>query len=169
MTLLGEVLLRLPAVVILCYLPFLCYLDIKDREIPHLVWAPLWATCLPITAYLYLTGNYSWGSLIFSLIMCGVFWAMHRKDLIQGADLMLLLTIALFFQLNPFPVPHGPEQPVFFVYLVGMMILTAPVLFFLNLAKGRIGSLKEMMTEWPRGIPMVLPISAALVLTVVMG
>jgi hypothetical protein len=169
MTPLDTILLQIPVISLLIYVPVVCYADLKWREIPHLWWLPLWAVNVPVMVWLYSIGLYPIYALPISLIMAAIFWTMHQFDYIQGADLIWLWAISLFFVLNPVPFLHGPEQLIFYLYLMAMMILTAPVLFFLNLARGSHGTLKEMMSEWPRGVPLVLPISAALLLTVVLG
>jgi hypothetical protein len=166
---LESILLQIPTISLLLYVPVVCYSDLKWREIPHLWWLPLWAVNVPVMVWLYSIGLYPIYALPISLIMAAIFWAMHRFDYIQGADTLWLWAISLFFVLNPVPFLHGPEQFIFYLYLMAMMILTAPVLFFMNLARGFRGSLKEMMGEWPLGVPLALPISAALLLTVVLG
>jgi len=169
MTPLDELLLRLPVVSLLAYLPFIIYADLKWRQVPSHWWLPLWGLNLPIMLYFYYSGIYTIPMAILSMVMVGIFWVMHRLDIIQGADTVFLWAISLFFVAAPFPFPHGNAQVIFYLYLVAMMILTAPVLLFLNLRRGFRGSLPAMMSEWPRGVPLLLPISAALVIAVVVG
>jgi hypothetical protein len=164
-----DILIWIPFISLLIYLPSACYADLKWREIPHLWWLPLWIVNTPVMLYLYGTGFYPFYALPISLVMAGIFWMMHRLDFIQGADTIWLWSISLFFVVNPLGWPHGPEQFIFYIYLMAMMILTAPALFFLNLRRGHMGSLRVMMSEWPGGVPLILPISAALILAVVFG
>jgi len=169
MTPLDNILLQIPIISLLLYVPVVCYADLKWREIPHLWWLPLWAVNVPVMVWFYLVGFYPIYALPISLIMAGIFWTMHQFDYLQGADTLWLWAISLFFVLNPVPILHGPEQFIFYLYLMAMMILTAPVLFFLNALQGIRGNLYIMMSNWPRGVPLVLPISAAFLLTVVLG
>jgi hypothetical protein len=164
-----EVLLRLPVISLLLYVPFVCYADLKWRQFLHSWWIPLWAVNVPIIFYFYRLGFYPIYTLPVSLIMAGIFWAMHQLDFIQGADLIFLWSISLFFVAAPLPVPHGGIQPLFCLYLAAAMIFTAPVVLLLNLRRGTQGSLLAMMTWLPGGVPMALPISAALIMTVVLG
>jgi hypothetical protein len=169
MTPLEELLLRIPIISLLAYLPFIIYADVKWRQIPPHWWLPLWGLNIPIMVYFYRSGYYPIQTAILSMIMIGIFWVMHHRDLIQGADTVFLWAISLFFVAAPFPVIHGDAQLIFYLYLIAMMILTAPVLFFLNVRRGFRGSLYAMMSEWPGGVPMLIPISAALVLAVLFG
>jgi hypothetical protein len=163
-------LMWVPFVSLLLYVPFVCAADLKWREIPGLWWVPLWVVNVPVMLYLYGTGFYPLYALPISLVMVGIFWVMHHLDHIQGADTIWLWSISLFFVVNPLGMwPHGPEQFVFYLYLMAMMIFTAPALFFLNLWRGHTGSIREMMGGIAGGVPLILPISAALVLAVVMG
>ena len=169
MTPIEEIMLRIPVVTLLLYVPFICYADLKWREIPFKWWLPLLAVDLPILIYFNYTGYFPPQVAILSLIMVGMFWVMHRLDFIQGSDFIFLAAISLFFVVAPFPVPHWGAQILFYLYLIAAMIFTAPVLFYLNYRRGFRGSFRAMVSEWPGGIPLILPISAALLMTVVLG
>jgi hypothetical protein len=169
MTPLDEILIRLPVAILLVYVPFICILDLKWREIPPAIWLPLWIVNVPTVSYLYLAGFYPWYALPFSLIMCGIFRAMYSRGLIHGADVYWLWAVSLFFVVNPFPVPHGIEQFPFYVFLITTMMLTAGILLWANYRAGRRGTVVQMLSNYPGGVPLVLPISAAFLLTVVFG
>ena len=170
MTPLNDFLVRLPSVLLLAYVPFVCYADLKWREFRHRWWLPLWVVNLPLIFYLYRLDLYPITALPLSLIMCGIFWAMHHFDYIQGADTLWLWAISLFFVANPLGMfPHGPEQIPFFLYLMVMMILSAPVALLINWRNGKHGDPLQMMNTYGLGIHLMVPISAALVITMVMS
>ena len=169
MTPLDEFLLRIPILSLLAYVPFICYADVKWREIPHRWWFPLWGVNAPILAYFYWEGLYPFFALPVSLVMCGIFWVLMRRDYIQGADMLFLWAVSLFFVTNPYPLPHGIEQFPFYAFLIATMLITAPVLLVLNYYDGERRSVLSMMSHYPGGVPFILPISAALVLTVMFG
>jgi hypothetical protein len=161
-----ELLVRLPAVSLLAYIPFVCYLDLKWRRVPLLLWLPLWVVNVPVAIYLYQGGLYPLVAIPLSLIICAFLYLAMRMGAYQnlnGDDLLYLWAISAFFITNPFPVPHGIAFLPFYIYLVAVMLLAIPVVAFLNLRAGRPG------LAYPGGIPMMLPISAALIMTVVFG
>jgi hypothetical protein len=169
MTPLDEIMVRVPITTLLLYVPVICWLDLRDREIPHELWIPLWVVNIPALYYLYRAGYYPLAALPISLVMCGIFYVMNARGSIEGADMLWLWAISLFFVINPWPVPHGIMQPVFYIYLIVIMILTAGVLLVLNYRKGYRDTMVQMMSRWDNGVPFVVPISAALVATVVFG
>ena len=169
MTPLDTILLQTPVISLLVYVPFVCYADLKWRQFLHSWWLPLWIVNLPVMYYFYRSGLYPIYALPISLVMCGIFWMMHQVGYIQGADMIWLWSISLFFVVNPLGWPHGPEQFIFYLYLMGMMIFTAPILVFLNIRRKFHGTFLEMASIWPGGVPLTLAISAALLLAVVMG
>ena len=95
MTPLEEVLLRVPVVVLLVYVPFLCYADLKWREIPPEWWAPAFLINIPIVAWFNYTGYFPPVVLVLSLVMCGIFWVLHMLDRFQGADFVFLVAISM--------------------------------------------------------------------------
>jgi hypothetical protein len=166
MMLLTELLIRIPALSLLAYIPLVCYLDLKRRMVPLFLWLPLWVVNMPVAFYLYREGLYPVATIPLSLIIGAFLYAAMRVGAYQnlnGDDLLYLWAISAFFIINPFPVPHGIAFVGFYIYLVAAMLLTVPVVMFLNIRAGRKG------LQYPGGIPMMLPISAALMMTVVMG
>jgi hypothetical protein len=161
-----EILIRLPVISLLAYIPFVCYLDVKRRTVPLFLWLPLWLVNVPVAVYLYREGLYPAAAIPLSLIICAFLYLAMRVGAYQnlnGDDLLYLWAISAFFITNPFPVPHGIAFLPFYIYLVTAMLCTVPVVAFLNLRAGRRG------LQYPGGIPMMLPISAALIMTVVWG
>jgi hypothetical protein len=164
-----DALIQIPIWIILIYIPFLCWLDIKYREVPYLTWVPLIAVNLPITAYLYYYGWYPTYALAFSLIMIGIFWFLMVKKFIHGADFIFLSIISLFFVVNPYPLPHGIMQISFYFYLIAVLLFTAVVVLIGNYRGGYRSNLWVMMSRWDRGLPFMIPISIAFIITVMFG
>jgi Flp pilus assembly protein protease CpaA len=176
MTLINDILilntrglLEIIVLVFLCYIPVLCYLDIRYRQIDHKIWILLFLIGTPITAYLYTSQMYPVISLIISLIMAAIFYFAYLHNYLQGADFMYLFWITMFWVVNPFPVPHGLMQIIFYLYLMIVMILTAPVILVYNYLKGHRWGLVDMMSSFQGGIPFIIPISVAFVLSVMFG
>ena len=48
MTPLTDFLIRLPAILLLIYVPIVCYADLKWREFRHAWWLPLWIVNVPL-------------------------------------------------------------------------------------------------------------------------
>jgi len=163
MTPITELLIRLPAFSLLAYIPLVCYLDLKRRTVEHYLWLPLWIVNVPVALYLYHEGLYTVAAIPLSLIIGAFLYLAMRRGMFNGADLLYLWAISAFFIINPFPVPHGIAFVGFYIYLVAAMLLTIPVVMVLNVRAGRKGF------QYPGGIPMMLPISAALLMTVAFG
>lgn len=170
MTSLIDTLLWINLVVILIYIPVLCYLDVRYREVNPILWAPMLLICGGITAYLYLTGFYPWYSLVISLVMCLIFHLVFRSGYIEGADYLFLCGISMFWVMTPVGgYAHGLMQLLFYPYLIAAMAITALLVFAYNLLKGSRLDIVTMMSYYPGGVPFMLPISAAFVMSVVMG
>ena len=177
MTILNDILilntkglLEIIVLTFLCYIPVLCYLDIRYREINYEVYMiPLFLIGTPITAYMYISGLYPITSLILSGIMAAIFYYIYRHNYLQGADVVFLLFISMFWVVNPFPVPHGPMWIIFIIYLIIAMTITAGIILIYNYLKGHRWELVDMMSAYPGGIPVILPISAAFILSVMFG
>ena len=154
----------LPVLSLLAYVPKVCWLDVKNREVEHTWWIPLWVVNLPVLAYMYRIGAYPAVSLGISVTMIGLFYWLVLTKWMEGADFLWLAAISLFFVINPWPVPHGLMQFPFLIFLVAALLATRMILAGWNLRQGN-----QWNAPYPRGVPMMLPISAALVMTVVMG
>lgn len=164
-----NTLLLIPVVSIMAYIFPLCVLDVWYREVENWYWLPLILVNFPGMLYFYYTGLYPIYCLAISLVTIGIFAYMVRIDLLNGADFIFLSLIALFWIVNPNPWPHG-VQLQFYVYLIVAMLITAAVLPFANYLRGkRSDSLYEMMSNYPRGVPYMLTISFAFVLSYLWG
>jgi Flp pilus assembly protein protease CpaA len=153
----------------MAYIVPLCILDIELREVNHWYWTPLVLVNLPVMIYMYYTGSYPWWCFLISLIIIGIFAAMTKLGLLNGADFMFLLFISLFWIVNPNPWPHG-IQVQFYFYLLVAMLLTAAVLPFANYLRGvKSDNILELMSTYPRGVPFILPISLGFVLSYAVG
>jgi hypothetical protein len=93
---------------------------------------------------------------------------MVRLDLLNGADFLFLVFIALFWIVNPNPFPHG-IQVQFYIYLIVAMLVTAGAVFLINYLKGERKGWIEMMQDYPRGVPYMLTISFAFVMSYLWG
>jgi len=168
MTELVNILLLVPLVSILLYIIPMCYLDIKYREVNHWYWTPLVLVNVPVAAYLYVEGWYPPYAFAISLVTCGIFFTVLKLGLLNGADFLFLIFIALFWIVNPNPWPHG-IQAQFYIYLIVAMLVTAGVVLAINYMKGERKGLVAMMQDYPRGVPYMLPISFGFLLSLVIG
>ena len=143
---------------LLIYVPFLCYLDWKHRDIgTHKLWAPLLAWNIPIVSAGYLTGLYSPLMLILTLAF-SLTWFLLLKH--RGADCVWLICITMFAVINP-RTGMNFIQP-FLLYLI---IFTAATFWGIWL-DNRFHHIKGVyMTN---GIPFLIPISLAFIAAVVM-
>jgi len=164
MTELINILLLVPLVSILLYIIPMCYLDAKYREVNHWYWLPIILVNVPVTAYLYVEGWYPWYAFVISLIICGIFLVVMRLGLLNGADFLFLAFVALFWIVNPHPFPHG-IQAQFYIYLIVSMLVTAGMILAINYMKGERKGLVAMMQDYPGGVPYMLTISLAFILS----
>ena len=168
MTELINTLLLIPVVTIMAYIVPVCLLDIWYREVENWYWVPLIVVNVPVAAYLYVSGWYPWYCLLISLVIVGIFAALVELHLLNGADFIFLACIALFWIVNPNPFPHG-IQLQFYFYLLTAMALAGLGAFILNLLADRKGTWIEMVSTIPGGIPFMLPISLAFVMSYLWG
>ena len=159
--------------VFLLYIPVLCYLDLRYREVEPRYWWPLLIVCIPITGSMYLSDQYPWFSLLISIVMCGIFYAVFRFGYLEGADFLFLCFISAFWVVNPNPWPHGLMQVIFYIYLIVAMLITAGYIMVYNINRGylvrSIPDMVRLFSDYPNGFPFMLPISLAFVLSVVLG
>jgi hypothetical protein len=183
---LGSVeagLLSVGMISILAYLPLMCYLDLKDRKVPVGLFASLLIINVPITALVYALGWLSLWHLLSSLMIC-VFafaiWKWFGSGAFSAADRNLLMCIALFFYWNPFQQYMDIQyanfiaatyQEMFLVYFIMVMCMVPLCVFALNLGIKNQNEYNvwEMITKVPRGIPMIIPIAAAFMVTILWG
>jgi len=161
--------LKLIVFMIAVYIPCVIYMDIMYREFYPEQWVYLWFAGGSITTYLYLTGVYPWYSFVISMVMCIIFYFVMQLGFLEGADLLFLCTISLVWVVNPYPYPHGLMQIPFYIYFAFTTILSMMYVFFYNLYKGNRWDITSMMSQYPRGFPYMITISAAFILSLVFG
>ena len=163
---LADIAILIPIISILAVIPFVCYSDIKNREVSDTFWVSLLVVNAPGAIYLYAFDYYPPFTLLTSAAMSALFYLTVRKGLLQQADGIFLTIISIFYIINPWPVPHGSVQLAFLVNLITMMFMTAIIVYGYNVLKGNRYDLVKMASEYPGGVPFMLPISAAFLLTV---
>ena len=151
----------------LAYIPVLCYLDLKYREVNHWIWTPMFLIGTCITVYMYIQGYYLLDTLVGTLLSILIFYVLMETDYIQGADFLFLSFITAFWIINPYPINHGMMQLIFFIDLLTIMILTSLVVLIYNIVKGNRWGLIKMMNTYPRGLPYMIPISVAFLMSLV--
>jgi hypothetical protein len=150
-----------PLVSLLLYVPVVCYLDLKVREVEHYYWYPLVLMNVPTVIMLLLDGN---GLLYIPGLVATVIWFVAmRFHLFGGADFLYLTWISLFFIYNPIS-HHWLMVLPFTIYLVACLTISAMWIVIFNLFRG-----KGFILTFEHGVPMMFPISAALILTVVLA
>jgi len=142
------------------YIPFLCYMDWKHRDIgTHKIWLPLLALNLPVWVAGYITGLYPLALLgatvVFSIVW---FMLMYRR----GADCVWLICITMFAVINP--VTHTNLIQPFVVYLIIFTAATFWGIWLDNRIRYRINSF-----SMDHGIPYLIVISLAFLAAVVVG
>jgi len=148
---------------LLIYIPIVCYKDWKYREIKHDVWIALGGVCSPILLSLFITGEYQLWMLIISLVSIIIYFMSMKLHVIEGADFMYLMFISLFFIYNPISGHWFMALP-FNIFLIATTFITGFIVMWSNLITG-----KGLSFEFKDGIPMMFPISAALILTAVLA
>jgi len=154
--LIENALVWIPALMILGYIPVLIYLDLKYREVDHNYWWWMVGACSPCVALLYLSGAYPAVLLMLSLASVGIYFVAMKMGLFEGADFMFLMFISLFFVQNPLsglilmPVSFG-------IFLIACTIACG---LFVRFVPDR--KVREMF-------PMMIPISAAFIITLVLA
>jgi hypothetical protein len=157
---LSELLLWVPIVTLLLCVPFVCYKDYKYREVSHEFWKVLVLINLPVYAFMLISGVYElWMMAISAMVILFAFGAM-KKHLIEGADFMFIMWIAAFFVIEPRTGVSGIAAP-FLIFLIAITVSTSLVVKIINTVAGQKALEAEMF-------PMMFPISAALILTVIL-
>ena len=143
---------------LLIYIPIICYLDYKHRDIgTHKLWLPLLAWNIPVWAAGYLTGLYSSTMLLLTLSF-SIAWFLLLKH--RGADCVWLICITMFAVMNP-RTGMNLIQP-FVMYLI---IFTAATFWGIWI-DNRFHHIKGVWVK--NGIPFLIPISLAFIAAVVM-
>lgn len=162
-------------------MPFLCYLDVKYRRIPVEVFCYLYAFNIVPFFIIYYNGwvtlwHFATSIGISALIIAAYLY--FRAGIFSGADRNLLIAIILFLFYNPFSPIIDPAytdfiawtyQIKFIAYFFMVMCFVPGIILTYNLLKRNDYPLWDMLTKYPRGIPMVLPIAAAYYITIIWG
>lgn len=155
-----EQFLYIPIITLLLYVPYVCYMDWKYREVPHDSWKPLVAVNAPLYAIMVLYGVYElWMLIISALCILFAFGAM-KQHLIEGADFVFIMWISAFFVIEPRTGVAGIAAP-FLIFLIAITVSVSMVVKVVNTMTGKKALGSEMF-------PMMFPISAALILTVIL-
>ena len=144
---------------LIAYTPILSYLDWKYRDIgTHKLWLPLIAINIPVLIAGYLTSLYP-PIMLFISMMVGFAWFLlfHRR----GADCIFLICITTFAVVHP--VTGANFIQPFLVYLIIFTAATFWGIWLDNRIRKHINNF-----EVDGGIPYLIVISLALVMTVVM-
>lgn len=154
----DSLILWFPVLVFLAYIPFVCLMDIMDREIPHETWigtVPLFAT----TVYLYSVGYYPIECMLISFAFVALYFAAMKLHIFEGADFVMLSLISLFFVVNP--ISGRVLMPVVMLEFLIASFVVAGILV-------RVIQVNEPDPEI-KEFPMIPIISAAFILSVILG
>lgn len=151
----------IPVMSLLAYIPLVCYLDVKIREVEHIYWYPLvMVNMLPVIV-LFALGNGMF--YVLGLVATVIWFVAMRFHLFEGADFLYLTWISLFFIYNPIS-NHWLMVLPFTIFLTACLTISAMWVLIFNLFKG-----KGFTLNVTNGFPMMYPISAALILTVMLA
>jgi hypothetical protein len=192
-----EALLWVGPISILLALPFMCAWDLMERRVPLYFFGAILSINLIPTCLIYGLGGLSMWHLVVALVLCVLAFGAWRIGLFGGADRNLLCVIALFYMWNPFSprmdvlyLNHiaGWCLSFFMVYFIVAIIVTPMCIFAFNIGMGNHRNyareyrdrgeilipqtpytIREMFLKVGGGIPFVIPIAAAFVLSLVMG
>ena len=164
------------AVMILIYIPAVCYCDLKTRSFPFRYWAVLiLAGCAYLAEYLWESPTRNFYLLGFTLILIGVLLGISLFKGMYGADVIFAALIMLFVQYNPVVFPRVFFALDFF-YMLLLITICLPIPIFVYNKMHRMDRYDEltqtkgygviqMFTHFERGFPFLIAISAAYVLT----
>lgn len=169
----------LPTLCILALIPHICFSDIRTRTVKTWVWIPVIISgIISLGLYLQESPERNLYLLGLSIALCIGIFAVAIIGGIGGADAIFASCIMLFIQYNPF---HFPRVffPLDFLWTLLMITITLPIwiygynLYLGNLKGDELTSTKpytfiEMLTKFPRGVPFMIPISLAFIITLLM-
>ena len=160
---LVEFLIWMPVITLLVYIPLVCWLDWKYREIEPYWWIGLAVVNAPALFLLYLSGAYVWWMFVLSIVAVAIYYGAMLLHYIEGADFMFIMFIMLFFIYNPVSGHWLMALPftIFFATCTGISGIWIGIW---NTIRG-----KGFVFDFNGHVPMMLPISAALILTVMLA
>lgn len=165
----GSVFDMIPALCILAYIPYVCYLDLKRRSVPVVSWIPLiLLSILPLISYLDASTSRNWYFFEISLLLCGVLFCMALLNGISGADFIFASLISIFVQTNPFHYPRVFFVIDFMIWLCVVAVFIPIVVWANNRLKGNRYGVVDMFRKIDGQFPWMLVISAAFVIALVM-
>lgn len=140
-----------------------CYYDIKSRRVEHEFWIPLVIINGIIALYFIIVGAYPIWIYVISLVSVIMFFALMKLHYIEGADFVLCALISIFLVYNPFTGSWLLALP-FTVFLCAYIGVCSIFVLTYNLFIKQIG----FSFEFNRGFPLMIPITAALITTVIL-
>ena len=163
------------AVLILIYIPFVCFSDIRYRSFDFRLWLPLILCGVAYLAeYLIESPARNIYFLGLTIVLIGVLFAISIFKGMYGADVIFASLIMLFVQYNPFIFPRVFFALDFFWMLLLLTCCLPIPIFIYNKWKGMdwddinkeygYGIIK-MFTHIDGGFPFLVIISLAYVLT----
>jgi hypothetical protein len=117
----------------------------------------------PLMVALVRVGIYEWWMLILSAVAIIFYFAAMKLHYIEGADFMYCMWISLFLIYNPVS-GHWLMVLPFMIFLACTLVITMFWICTYNFVTG-----VKPMFYYAGGVPLMFPISAALVLTVMLA
>ena len=135
-------------------------MDWKYREVPHKFWMPLLMFNIPVYIFMLVTGAYESWMIGVSAFAVLIYFAMMKTKLIEGADFVFMMWIAMFLVISPMTGVAGLAGS-FSIMLIACVVASTFITKTINLVANKTAMDVCMF-------PMMFPISAALILTVVL-
>jgi hypothetical protein len=152
-----------PIITLLIYVPIVCYLDWKLREVEPIYWLGLVAVNIPIMIIFIVMGIYQWWMLVLSLVAIIIYYVLSQMHYIEGADFVYISWILLFFIYNP-TSGHWLMALPFSIFLAACSGIAGYWILTYNIFVHH-----EISFDIERHVPMMFVVSAALVLTVMLA
>jgi hypothetical protein len=153
----------IPVLTLLIYVPIVCYLDIKYREVEPIYWLGLLAVNFPIVSILYLIHIYEWWMLVLSVVAVTIYYVLMFMHYIEGADFYYIAFILMFFVYNPVS-GHWLMALPFSIFLAACSGIAGMWILTYNIFKHQ-----KISFDIDGHVPMMVVISAALILTVMLA
>jgi uncharacterized membrane protein len=164
----------LPVLLILAYIPFMCWSDWKTRTFNFAYLIPLMVVeALLLLRYLDESPIRNYYLLALSAVLCLIPLVMALLGKIGGCDFWLIAIIMIGVQYNPFLFPRYWFGASFLFMLLLTMCYMPIITWILNYRAGNMAkrySFLRMLNEWPGEFsraPLILPISFAFIMAMV--
>lgn len=149
-------------ILILAYIPFVCYLDYKHRAVDIFWYLPLFLCGLVwLSEYV---PNIAPQTLIyfqFSVLLCLILAIPVALKAMGFSDFVFASCIMLFVQYTPFRTERFVFPLDFFVILLVLSAYIPVFTYAYNSLKGNTYSIRDMFTKFPGKFPYMFVISAA--------